>query len=68
MNTPSSTIQAAAYAAAGVSTFLLLLKIVVPEVYAQIPPEYHGYLVGAISCWIGYKKKENVLPLLRDAV
>ncbi len=67
MNKPSSTIQATAIAAAGVSTLLLIVKIAAPEIYTQIPPEYHGYLVGAIACWIGYKKKENVLPLKRNA-
>jgi len=61
MNKPSSTIQATAYAAAGVSTLLLVVKIVAPDVWVQIPPEYHGYLVGAVACAIGYKKKENVL-------
>ena len=61
MNKPSSTIQATAYAAAGVSTLLLLVKIFFPTVYILIPPEYHGYMVGAVAVAIGYKKKELVL-------
>ncbi len=63
MNKPSSTIQATGIAAFVASTALLIVKIVWPEIYTQIPPEYQGYLVGVIATVIGYKKKESVLPI-----
>jgi hypothetical protein len=68
MNKPSSTIQAAAIAAFLSATALLIVKIAWPEIYVQIPPEYHGYLVGVVSITIGYFKKENVLGNSEQAV
>ena len=65
MNAPSSTITAAALSGFAASTVLLTVKIVWPAIYVQIPPEYQGYLVGAIMCAFGYFKKENVLPIAK---
>jgi len=61
MNKPSSTIQAAGLAGFAAATLLLIIKLAWPAIYVQIPPEYHGYLVVAISAGWGYLKKENVL-------
>lgn len=61
MNKPSSTITAAGIAAFLSATALLIVKLAWPAIYVQIPPEYHGYLVGVIAIVIGYLKKENVL-------
>ncbi len=63
MNKPSSTITAAAIAGIAASTLLLIIKIAWPAIYVQIPPEYQGYLITAIAVGIGYRKKENVLPI-----
>jgi len=63
MNAPSSTIKAAGLAGFLAATALLIVKLLWPEIYAQIPPEYHGYLVAGIMAAFGYFKKENVLPL-----
>ena len=63
MNKPSSTIQAAGIAGFLASTILLIVKIMWPEIYVQIPAEYQGYLVTAIVFTIGYFKKENVLKI-----
>ncbi len=63
MNRPSSTITAAGIAGFFASTLLLIVKIIWPDIYAQIPPEYQGYLVTGIAAAIGYFKKENVLPV-----
>lgn len=63
MNKPSSTIQAAGISGFLAATLLLIVKLVWPEIHAQIPPEYHGYLVAAIMFGFGYAKKENVLPI-----
>jgi len=63
MNRPSSTITATAIAGFFAATFLLIVKIWWPEIYAQIPDTYRSHLVVAFACIIGYFKKENVLPL-----
>ncbi len=63
MNTPSSTIQAAGISGFLAATALLIVKIGWPELHAQIPAAYHGYLVAGIMFGFGYFKKENVLPL-----
>ena len=65
MKQPSSTISAAAIAAFIGSTSLLVVKLVWPDIYVQVPPEYQGYLVGALSAAFGYIKKENVLDVKR---
>ena len=63
MKTPSSTIQAAGLSGFLAATALLVVKLVWPEIHAQIPAAYHGYLVAGIMFGFGYFKKENVLPL-----
>lgn len=65
MSRPSSTIQAAGIAGFLASSLLLAVKLIWPDIYVQIPPEYQGYLVTAIVTVIGYKKKENVLNVQR---
>lgn len=61
MNRPSSTITAAGIAGFFAATILTLLKIFTPEIYTQIPADYQGHLIVAITCVIGYFKKEKVL-------
>lgn len=65
MNKPSSTITAAGLAGFIASSLLLLVKIVWPDIYVLIPPEYQGYLVTAIVIAFGYFKKENVLLIAK---
>ncbi len=65
MNRPSSTITAAGIAGFITASLLLAVKIFWPAVYVQIPPDYQGYLIVAVTMVIGYFKKENVLPLDR---
>lgn len=62
-STPSSTSQTAGVAAFIAATLLLIVKIVWPEVYHQIPAEYQGYLIGAISFFFSWQKKENVYKM-----
>jgi len=61
MNKPSSTITAAGISGFLAASILLAVKITLPDIYVQIPPEYQGYLVTAIMVGFGYFKKENVL-------
>ncbi len=69
MNEPSSTIKAVGYAGFIASTFLLAVKILWPDVYAQIPAEYQGYLVTAIAGLIGWRTKETTYKMVpRDKV
>lgn len=63
MNAPSSTAQAAGIAPLIASTALLIIKIVWPEIYVQIPPEYQGYLIAGIAFWFAWKQKENVYKM-----
>lgn len=65
-NQPSSTITATAIAGFLAATMLLVVKIVWPDIYAQIPDTYRAHLVVAFSVVIGYFKKENVLPLKEE--
>jgi MFS superfamily sulfate permease-like transporter len=60
---PSSTITATAVAGFIAATMLLIVKIMWPDIYAQIPETYRSHLVVAIAVVIGYFKRENVLPL-----
>ena len=61
MNAPSSTIKAAGsygfLAAIGMGIFAIFL----PEYYARVPPGFEGAIVIAISTFMGYRQKENVL-------
>jgi hypothetical protein len=66
VNKPSSTITAAGVAGFAASTLLLIVKIVWPDIYVQIPDDYKGYLITTFVVIIGYYKKENVLPLVKD--
>jgi len=61
MNKPSSTIQAAGIAGFLAATGLTALKIAAPDIYVQIPPDYQGHLIVAITFAFGYFKKENVI-------
>lgn len=61
MNKPSSTITAAGIAGIIASTVLLIVKIAWPDIHAQIPAEYQGYLITALMIGFGYFKKETVL-------
>ena len=64
MNQPSSTIQAAGIAGFIAASILTGLKIWAPDIYAQIPPDYQGHLIVAITWIAGYFKRENVYHML----
>ena len=63
MNKPSSTAQAAGIAPLIASTALLAIKIIWPDIYAQIPPEYQGYLISGIAFWFAWRQRENVYDM-----
>lgn len=61
LNKPSSTIQAAGLAGFLASSLLLVVKLIWPDIYVEIPANYHGYLVTGITVMFGYFKRETVL-------
>jgi len=64
MSGPSSTAKAAGIAPLIASTALLAVKIIWPEIYAQIPPEYQGYLIGGIAFYFAWRQPERVYRMV----
>jgi|GEM_PF-4813101 len=64
MSRPSSTAAAAGIAPLIASTVLLAVKIIWPDIYDQIPPEYQGYLISGIAFWFAWKQKENTYKMV----
>lgn len=67
MNKPSSTAQAAGIAPLIASTALLVVKIAWPEIYAQIPTEYQGFLVSGIAFYFAWRQRENTYKMVDPA-
>jgi hypothetical protein len=63
MNKPSSTIQAAAISGGLASLAFGLFAIFAPELYARVPPGMEAGTAVLIGVVIGWRKKENVLPI-----
>jgi len=63
MNRPSSTIQAAAIAGGAASVAFGVFSIFDPVHYAMVPAGMEAGTAVLIGAVIGWKKKENVLPL-----
>jgi hypothetical protein len=63
MNKPSSTIQAAAIAGGLASLAFGLFAVFAPELYTRVPPGMEAGTAVLIGVLIGWRKKENVLPL-----
>ncbi len=63
MNKPSSTITAAAIAGGLASLAFGFFAVFAPEMYARVPPGMEAGVAVLIGVAIGYKKKENILPL-----
>ena len=72
MNKPSSTIQAAGYSGMFASMIFLMLAILAPDIYqrAQAYPGAEAtiaaFLTTLFSFLIGWRKRENVLPVKRE--
>ena len=63
MNKPSSTIQAAAISGGLASLAFGMFAIFAPELYARVPPGMEAGTAVLIDVVIGWRKKENVLPI-----
>ena len=63
MNAPSSTIKAAGSWGFLAAIAMGVFAIIWPEYYARVPPGFEGALVIGIATVMGYRQKENVLPL-----
>lgn len=60
---PSSTIQAAAIAGGLASLAFGLFAVFSPELYTRVPPGMEAGTAVLIGVLIGWRKKENVLPM-----